>query len=90
MADYNWFTNEPATPSEEKLLSEEFDYAVHEVDPQANNINKYSRQMRAEKVWCNWCLCSVYPAVYAMRQHRRVCTTDPRIAGSEYEGKHKA
>lgn len=32
------------------------------------------------KVWCNWCQCSIRPQEFAVRQHRRICTTDPRVA----------
>lgn len=33
------------------------------------------------EVWCEWCWSAIRPGVSFMRQHRRVCAIDPRVAG---------
>lgn len=83
MADYDWFINEPASPSDELIYGEANGYTVFQIDPQAHQLNRYARQMMASEVWCDWCQCMVRPMVVSMRQHRRVCVEDPRVAGEQ-------
>lgn len=80
MADYNWFDNEPATDSDAKVWGDLNGFTVWQGDPQERAMNKTKRQLYPETVWCDWCCCGINPALWAMRQHRRTCTTDPRVA----------
>jgi hypothetical protein len=61
-------------------LAAELDYTL---DGSWGKTNLGFISTSEEHVWCNWCQCEVRPQLFAMRQHRRVCTTDPRIAGAE-------
>jgi hypothetical protein len=77
MADYDWFDRTPPKECDEQIYGKDNSFVVRTAS--WTSLNSPAKH-RAETVWCEWCWSSIFPAVHAMRQHRRVCDTDPRVA----------
>lgn len=60
-----------------KTLAAELDFFL---DGSWGKTNHGFISTREEHIWCNYCQCEIRPQLFAMRQHRRLCTTDPRVA----------
>ena len=91
MADYDWFDRDYSKQqdSDEKVYGETANFDVTDVDTSRIHAKAFVKaknsdiQATAKKVWCNFCQCSIQPYVWAMRQHRKGCSADPRVAGND-------
>lgn len=91
MADYDWFERDHSRQqnSDAKVYGDAANFHVTDVDTSriaANvpfNAKNSDIKATAETAWCNFCNCSVRPYAWAMRQHRKLCFSDPRIAGTD-------